>query len=325
MNNALCLVLVAVLASACDHSPSATLPALGATGSVTVSGVSSGAYMAGQFQVAYSADVAGAALIAGGPWGCAGGDISRALGACMNGEGIATTALVQLAQKMANDADIDALGQLSNDRVFLFHGNADAVVAASVSEAAVDWYRAAAPEAALHTVTNVPVTHGWPTVDVGNPCAEFAAPFVYACDYDLAGEALEFLLGPLRPPAATPALLQPFSQEEFGAAGLADVGYFYAPKSCLAQNDCNIHVFFHGCSQSAEQIGTVLAEQGGLLRWAESNGLVILFPQVAVSRVAPVNPLACWDWWGYSGADYLKKNAPQMRAVHAMVRRLQTG
>ncbi len=36
----------------------------------SVSGISSGAYMAGQFEMAHSKDVVGAAIIAGGPYGC---------------------------------------------------------------------------------------------------------------------------------------------------------------------------------------------------------------------------------------------------------------
>ena len=36
----------------------------------SVSGISSGAYMAGQFEIAHSRDVVGAAIIAGGPYGC---------------------------------------------------------------------------------------------------------------------------------------------------------------------------------------------------------------------------------------------------------------
>lgn len=49
-------------------SPLPNLPALGlAADGVTVSGLSSGAYMAGQFQIAHAASVAGAALLAGGP------------------------------------------------------------------------------------------------------------------------------------------------------------------------------------------------------------------------------------------------------------------
>jgi hypothetical protein len=56
------------------------LPALGAELSeLTVSGISSGAYMAVQFQVAHSKLVRGAGVIAGGPYNCAEGSIRRAL------------------------------------------------------------------------------------------------------------------------------------------------------------------------------------------------------------------------------------------------------
>ncbi len=59
------------------------LPALGLQrDAVTVSGLSSGAYMAGQFQVAYSASLAGAALLAGGPYGCSRGSVSTAMFNC---------------------------------------------------------------------------------------------------------------------------------------------------------------------------------------------------------------------------------------------------
>jgi hypothetical protein len=34
------------------------------------------------------------------------------------------------------------------------------------------------------------------------------------------------------------------------------------------------------------------------------------------------NPRGCWDWWGYTGRNYHTKEAPQMRAVMAMIDRL---
>ena len=49
----------------------------------SVSGLSSGAYMAGQFHVAFSASLKGAAIIAGGPYGCAQGQLPLALNQCM--------------------------------------------------------------------------------------------------------------------------------------------------------------------------------------------------------------------------------------------------
>ncbi len=57
--------------SGCSAEDLAELPALGAdTSETSVSGISSGAYMAGQFQIVHSRIVAGAAIIAGGPYGC---------------------------------------------------------------------------------------------------------------------------------------------------------------------------------------------------------------------------------------------------------------
>ncbi|WP_232364957.1 hypothetical protein [Salinimonas marina] len=48
---------------------------------ITVSGLSSGGYMANQFHLAYSDRVDGAAIISAGPFYCAQNDITVALGA----------------------------------------------------------------------------------------------------------------------------------------------------------------------------------------------------------------------------------------------------
>ena len=48
------------------------LPELGIdVGETSVSGLSAGAYMAGQLQVAHSKQIVGAGIVAGGPFGCA--------------------------------------------------------------------------------------------------------------------------------------------------------------------------------------------------------------------------------------------------------------
>ena len=64
---------------------------------------------------------------------------------------------------------------------------------------------------------------------------------------------------------------------------------------------------------------TTFIKKSGFARWADTNRLVILFPQVAGSVV---NPHGCWDWWGYSDIDYLGKDAPQIAAIWAMAERL---
>ncbi len=304
-----------------DADVPAGLPALAAQPDVTVSGISSGAYMATQYHVAYSSHVTGAALIAGGPWGCARGQLTRALGACIKGDGIDTGLLAGDAGTLADAGAIDALDHLQDDRVFLFHGALDEAVARDTVAAVGQWYTATA-DIDTRFEDSVPVTHGMPTVDYGAPCAEFRAPYINACDYDLASELLEYLHGDLNPPADAAGSLREFHQSADSATGLADSGFVYVPDRCAQGLECRVHVFFHGCGQSVEQIGDELAANAGFNRWAAANDLIILYPQVAPSSLSPQNPLACWDWWGYSGEDYLTRDGAQLAAVQAMVKQL---
>jgi poly(3-hydroxybutyrate) depolymerase len=75
----------------------------------------------------------------------------------------------------------------------------------------------------------------------------------------------------------------------------------------------------HGCKQARETVGDAFIEKSGFARWADTNRLVLLFPQVAGSVV---NPNGCWDWWGYTGIDYLGQDAPQIAAIWAMAQGL---
>jgi hypothetical protein len=38
-----------------------------------------------------------------------------------------------------------------------------------------------------------------------------------------------------------------------------------------------------------------------------------------VPKDLPLNPNACWDWWGYTGIDYAVNTGSQMRTLHNMV------
>ena len=120
------------------------LPKLGAElGATSVSGLSSGAYMAGQLQVAHSKDIIGAGIVAGGPYACAESpaslifpfwptavaqNASQAAFNCMktywgkpDGE-----ALARRAAELAQAGKIDPLEGLKSDNVYLFSGAAQA-------------------------------------------------------------------------------------------------------------------------------------------------------------------------------------------------------
>ncbi len=52
---------------------------------------------------------------------------------------------------------------------------------------------------------------------------------------------------------------------------------------------------------------------------AELNNLIILFPQVVPSVISPINPMGCWDWWGYTTKEFATKLSPQMLSVKKMI------
>ena len=90
------------------------------------------------------------------------------------------------------------------------------------------------------------------------------------------------------------------------------------PKSCKT-SQCKIHINFHGCNQNAEKVGTEYVTNNGLNRWADTNDMVILYPQTQSSMMMPLNPQACWDWWGYTDENYATNQGQQIQAVRNMI------
>jgi poly(3-hydroxybutyrate) depolymerase len=83
-----------------------------------------------------------------------------------------------------------------------------------------------------------------------------------------------------------------------------------------------VHVALHGCRMSVEQIGERFVREAGYNRWADTNRLIVLYPQAIARYWGVYNPRGCWDWWGYTGSRYATKEGAQIRAVMGMVERL---
>lgn len=319
------MILTALLVAACGEAEAPAddngLPTLGANGRVSVAGISSGGYMAGQYQVAFSDQVSGAALIAAGPWACSGGSVNTAIGQCVSGDGIDVEALTAQAKEMAAEGSISPTSDIGGHRVVLFSAADDVVVSESVVSAAADWLGEFVATENVAQITDVPGVHGWIADGYGVDCQSFETPYINDCGYDLAGEILAHWYGELAPADDDSGRVVEFDQSAFGDASLTDIGYVFVPDRC-SEPGCDVVVVFHGCQQSAEVIGTELVENSGFNRWAASNSTVVLYPQVQSSNIAPMNPLGCWDWWGYTDDDYLSQSAPQLAAVQGMVERL---
>ena len=292
---------------------------------VTVSGVSSGGYMAGQLRVAHSASISGAAILAGGPYGCAKNSLRRALDVCLTGGDFDIDGLTHFAREEAAAGRIDTLNHLRNDRVWLFHGSADQTAAPDATWAAAEFYENFVRPASVEVVTEVAAAHGMPTLDQGVPCDESRDPFVNNCDYDAAGAALTWLIGARSGRRAATEELRLFDQRPYRDAGLSDSGYIYVPAACEEALHCGLHIALNGCRQSVEHVDEQFALMSGFNEWADAFGIVVLYPQVKASREATTNPYGCWDWWGYSGDDYATKNGAQISALKGMIDTLARG
>jgi poly(3-hydroxybutyrate) depolymerase len=310
-------------AHAADPLPALSVELAGSS----VSGLSSGAYMAGQFHVAFSELLIGAGIVAGGPYDCAEGQLGVALNRCMETTLGAPDAqrLLAKAEALAAEGRIDPLSGLQGDRVYLFSGTADETVAPAVVAQTLAFYRAAGvAEADIAYVHDLPAGHGFVTLDEGNSCGLTQSPFVNDCDYDQAGALLAQIYGPLQAPTGEAAgMLIAFDQTEFlpeaTRHGMATTGFVYLPASCAGGAACRVHVAFHGCKQTFELIGDAFVDGAGYNRWADANRLIILYPQ---AHATALNPNSCWDWWGYDDPDYMTRSGRQMAAVRAMLDRL---
>lgn len=296
------------------------LPALGLQrDAVTVSGLSSGAYMAGQFGVAYSASLSGAAVLAGGPYGCSRGNVSTAMFNCscpadqnfalqaMNAFGGGCQVfnpdvyLLFSQNAVAGNTEanaIDGTFHLKSHRIWLFSGAQDHVVDPQLVNAAQKFYeRLGVPSAQIHREMNSEAGHGFPSPQAKQACSLTHTPFLTQCNLDAAGELLKWLY-PGTPDWQAGTVdeggLKQFKQTTYDDkkvfSSLDSTGWVYVPKACERSHaHCRLHVAFHGCEQGqsfkigGQKFGLQFVKEAGYNRWAEAGRIVVLYPQVKPS------------------------------------------
>lgn len=216
---------------------------------------------------------------------------------------VAVDATVTNTLLLQTEGLIDPLSNLKESRVFIFSGLLDTVVHQVVVKALAEFYAAFIPDDRIHTMFNVSAEHLMPTDDYGEACDHLGPPFIGNCNLDGAGIALQTLsTTPLKPrTTAVSSNFLLFDQKQFfngvdpNTVGIADQGFVYVPTACRngTTSSCALHLELHGCEQNYATVGEVYVKHSGFAEWAESNNIVVLFPQTVAIPV--VNPKSCWD------------------------------
>jgi hypothetical protein len=314
----------------------------------SISGISSGAFMAVQFGTAWSSVIKGVGVVAGGPFWCAKADaddfingytlpMMTATGPCMSGPPAEASDFFTKADAKAVSGDIDSLQFVSRQKVYIFHGYNDAVVARSVTDATAEFYRHYLGESNrgnLYYQTAIGAGHSLvvakdPHADGLNACAENAVPFIDQCSYDQAGIILQHIYGALNAPnrGQLSGAMKRFDQsiyarpDDTNVLSLGDAGYVFVPRECEDGAACRVHIALHGCKQDVGDIDRRFIDDTGYNAWADTNRLIVLYPQTAASSYLPLNPQACWDWWSYVNHEdnYVTKSGAQIRTIKAML------
>jgi poly(3-hydroxybutyrate) depolymerase len=307
--------------------------------SITVSGLSSGGFMANQLGVAHSATFKGVGVFAAGPYMCAG---HANYTACMYNAGISSTALSTMQADINNwgGTAIDPKAGIAAQKVFLFVGNSDYTVGPNpVLALQTQYQNNGVPAANLQLVRRASTAHVFPTdfdANGNNACSSSASPYIANCGYDGAKAVLSMFYGTLNPRNNAPVAANyiEFDQTAFtGNPGVATNGWVYVPGDCAAGASCRLHVALHGCQQTYATIGDRFLKNTGYTRWADSNRIVVLFPQARVDNTSRAtaasgslaNPNGCWDWIGWYGGNFAQRSGTQVAAIKAMVDRLASG
>jgi predicted esterase len=315
------LIIFALLFSAFSFATAPALPNM-KLHSVTVSGISSGAFQAVQLQVALSEKIRGAASVAGGIYGCAEGQAGKALQCMMMPGNINSETLIAKAKESAEQKLIDPLSALATARIYLFQSKADKVVKPEAETKLKEFFSAFTAEANLREEFSEEAAHGFLTLDYGNACDKQGLPWIQNCARDGAGEILGHLYGALKAPSAKAGgQLMPFDQTAYTTpeAEMLPEGRIYVPSACAGGGSCRLHIALHGCQMSTNYVQEQFVEKAGYNRWADTNNIVVLYPQVDKGGK---NPNGCWDWFGYTGADYAQKSGKQIQAITKMMEAL---
>lgn len=312
------------------------LPSLDASSvDTTIAGVSSGGFMTNIAFINDSWLYKGAGVIAAGPYSCHDGCSMQGPLCDMSCKEKTTDEMYHFIEERAEDGRISPISQIKGEPVWIYVPANDTVVDPEFNYMNQDLYDR------LGAKTKVVVRPGEHMVPTDNDAMKsrwyVESPYIADADYDGYGEMLKYITPnqdkkPLQPRNMNwreVGELIAFDQAEFFdnsddfySSSMDEIGYAYVPHACKA-GGCRIHVSLHGCMQGRGSLDRELdyVTKAGAIEWMAGNDMIGLFPQ---AQSTWHNLAGCWDFFGYSGSDYLTKDGLQTKAFRKMLKRLMS-
>ena len=175
----------------------------------------------------------------------------------------------------------------------------------------------------INTSTNYTTAaeHGWVTPDTSISCGTLGSPYLINCGFDAEQQILSYFFGTLnaRNNGTLNGQLIQFNQTPYAAPSMDSSGYIFVPSNCSSGALCKLVVALHGCLQGQYYVGTTYVTEAGLNEWADTNSIIVFYPQAIPSSD---NGDGCWDWWGYDGSNYSVTGGEQLSAIWSMMQRI---
>lgn len=201
------------------------LPALNLDPKVTVSGLSSGAFMTVQLQTAFSTTISGAGVVAGGPYDCASAyvfnpifynpvlfnpfrnrldmRVTQAVAYCLNPTemipylplapflaGLIEAQAMARIRTLEGDGVIDPAADIASDRIYMFLGTRDPIVRTETMDVLFNVYKQlGVPDELIRYEQDIPAGHSFVTEFGDVDCPKTEPDYLNLCDMDGNGSA----------------------------------------------------------------------------------------------------------------------------------------
>ncbi|SPE20773.1 Candidate poly(3-hydroxybutyrate) depolymerase (PHB depolymerase) (fragment) [Burkholderiales bacterium] len=217
---------------------------------------------------------------------------------------------------------IDSVQNIAGQRVYILVGKDDTIVGPNVTRQAKRLYVDIGGFVAGANVPYVELDaagHTFRTDFNGasdGPCDFSLPPYISNCRFDGAGAALPWRYGKRRAPntGKLDGSLIALDQTPFVGPGLGmgNTGWIHLAASYAGARRCSLYVALHGSQQGYATLGTYFVNNAGYNRWADTNDMIVLYPQASASLL---NLHSCWDWVGRYGCDFDQKSGVRTKAI----------